>query len=284
MIRKTLRSRLCNPLHLFAVALGLALLGVTTLAQPALAQDDVIIARVVYMKAEPADAGDYVTLEREIWKPIHQERANDGRLLGWDLYAVRYPEGTGHDYNYLTVEYYDTLADLDSLEYERYAERAHPDKDLNELVQQTYDARDLVRSEVWTRVDEVTPEESPAQAPFLEVSYMKVEPGGIEEYVSLEQDIWKPVHQVRLDAEMIAGWALWQMALPGGTSQPYNHATATIYRSMADMSESYPENVWEEVHPDPSTDEITQETLETRDLVQTELWELIDSVSGAAEE
>lgn len=271
-----------------ALAVVLALVTGGLLASPALAQEEAqdepsqVFAQVDYMKAKPDDAGEYLSLERELWKPIHQERAKDGKILGWNLYAVRYPAGTGHDYNYVTVTFYDSMADVESPEFETYAQRAHPDKAINVVSERTTDARKWVRSELWTRLDEVAPEASPSEpAPFLQVDYMKVGPGGGSDYVSLEQDIWKPVHQARLDAGTIASWGLWQMNLPGGTSQPYSHATVTGFQSMADMP-GYPEGVWKEVHPDKNVDEIAKQTYAARDLVQTELWELVDSVSGAA--
>lgn len=245
-------------------------------------EPDQVFAQVTYMKVQQGQADEYVSVERELWKPIHEELANDGKILGWGLYAVRFPGGTGHDYNYVTVTFYDSMADVEDLEYATYAERAHPDKDVNVVLERTFEARKAVRGELWTRLDEVTPEASPSEPPpFIRLDYMKVSPGGAEDYVNLEQNVWKPVHQARLDAGTIAGWELWQMILPGGTSQPHNYATVTGFQSMADMP-GYPEGVWDEVHPDQSTDEILQQTLEARDLVQTELWELVDGVSGDA--
>jgi hypothetical protein len=270
-----------------ALVVVLALVGAGLLGSPAQAQDEgegessQIVAQVSYMKAEPGEVGKYLNLEREIWKPIHQERMNDGKILRWSLYSVRYPGGTGHDYNYVTVTFHESRADVENPEFGTYAERAHPDKNLSVLFERMYDARELVRSELWTRVDRLVPEDPQSgPAPFLQVDYMKVEPTAASDYVSLEQDVWKPVHQARVDAGMMSRWALWAMTLPHGTGQPYNFAAVNGYQSMADMG-GYPENVWEEVHPDRNVEKIVKRTTAARDNVQGELWELVDSVPAA---
>lgn len=270
-----------------ALAVALALVGTGLLGSPAQAQDEdedessQVVAQVSYMKAEPSEAGKYLNLEREIWKPIHQEQVNDGKILRWSLYSVRYPGGTGHDYNYVTVTFYESRADVENTEYGAYAERVHPDKNLSALSERTYDARELVRSELWTRVDRLVPEDPQSgPSPFLQVDYMKTEPTAASDYVSLEQEVFKPVHQARVDAGMMSGWALWEMALPHGIGQPYNFATVNGFQSMEDLG-SYPENVWEEVHPDRNVEKIVKQTYAARDNVQGELWELVDSVPGA---
>lgn len=113
-----------------------------------------VFAQLDYMKVPPDQVGEYLSVEREIWKPMHQARADDGSILGWQLYAVRYPSGTGHDYQYVVVTLYDNLADVEDPEYATYAQQVHSDVDVNVASQRTYDARDLVRSELWMRKKE----------------------------------------------------------------------------------------------------------------------------------
>jgi hypothetical protein len=48
------------------------------------------------------------------------------------------------------------------------------------------------------------------------------------------------------------------------------------------MQGSYPDGVWEEVHPDENVDDIMQQTYAARDLVQAEVWELVEAVSPSA--
>jgi hypothetical protein len=44
---------------------------------------------VDYMKVQPGKHSDYVRVEHEIWKPLHQERIGKGELRSWGLYGLR---------------------------------------------------------------------------------------------------------------------------------------------------------------------------------------------------
>jgi hypothetical protein len=67
-----------------------------------------------YMKVEPGKDSDYVRLEKEIWKPLHQQRIKNGQLRSWAVYGLRFPFGTEEKYDYVTVNSYDQFAQLES--------------------------------------------------------------------------------------------------------------------------------------------------------------------------
>jgi hypothetical protein len=249
-------------------------------AQQAENESATIYSQLDYMQVPPEQVGEYLSIEREIWKPMHQERANEGAIIGWQLYVVRYPGGTGHDYQYVTVTLYDSLTNAENPEYATYAQRVHSGVDANVAAQRTYDSRELVRSELWVQHDQAASETPSEPAPILQVDYMKVPSGGASNYLSHEQDVWKPIHQARIDAGLMRGWSVWQMVFPGGTGQRHNYGTANAYESISAIPNSFPEGIIEEVHPDKTPDEIFQEGI--RELVHSELWELVDYVAGPA--
>lgn len=262
---------------LFALLLATPLFA---LAQSPQEAPSPVIAQVDYMEVAPERASEYLSVERTLWKPLHQARADDGRILGWQLYAVRYPGGTGHGYQYVAVTLYDNLDDVEHPEYMTYAQQVHPDADLAVAVERTNEVRDLARRELWFQHDQVSSIPPPSEPPpFLQVDFMNVPTNGSSDYLTMEQDVFKPVHQARVDAGTIVNWGLWEMALPAGTSQRHNYGTVTAFQRLADMQESYPDGVWEEVHPDENVDDLMQQVNEARDLVQAEVWELVDAVS-----
>ncbi len=53
---------------------------------------------VDYMKSKSAN---YVQVEQEMWKPIHQSRVDAGELLGWYLYQITW-KGISGDPQVLT--------------------------------------------------------------------------------------------------------------------------------------------------------------------------------------
>lgn len=111
------------------------------------------VVEVDFMKVPPGHDDEYVRVERELWKPLHQERVRRGQLLSWGLYARQYPGGDGAEYNYVTVNVYGSFADADR-DLTDVFERVHPKMPLDTLIQRTEHARSLVRNEVWRRLDQ----------------------------------------------------------------------------------------------------------------------------------
>jgi hypothetical protein len=115
-------------------------------------------ALVSYMKVDPGKEGAYVQMEREVWKPIHQQRVKDGKLQSWLLYAVRFPGGDNREYGFLTVETYKSIQDAEGA-YDSAAamtsllKKVHPNMSVEQLMSQASSSRSLVRSEVIKLVD-----------------------------------------------------------------------------------------------------------------------------------
>ncbi len=113
---------------------------------------------VNYMKVDPAKESAYVQMEREVWKPIHQQRVKEGKMQSWALYAVRFPGGDNKEYTYLTVETYKSIQDAegsldDSAAMASILKKVHPNKTLDQLFAQALSNRSLVRGEVLKRID-----------------------------------------------------------------------------------------------------------------------------------
>ncbi len=107
---------------------------------------------VNFMKANPAKVEEYLKLERETWKPVHQERIRAGQMRSWALYNVQYPYGTALEYDFVTVDTYLSLADAERDITAVFA-KVHPSASLSDIGSRTEAARSLVRGEVWSRID-----------------------------------------------------------------------------------------------------------------------------------
>ena len=53
-------------------------------------------------------------------------------------------------------------------------------------------------------------------------------------HIKVEQDVWKPVHQARIDAGTMKGWFLLGLVFPYGANMEYQDATVDVYSSIAD--------------------------------------------------
>ena len=107
---------------------------------------------VNFMKANPAKVEEYLKLERETWKPVHQERVRAGQMRSWALYNVQYPYGTSLEYDFVTIDTYASLADAERDINPVFA-KVHPSAPLSDIGSRTEAARSLVRGEVWSRID-----------------------------------------------------------------------------------------------------------------------------------
>ena len=111
---------------------------------------------VDYMKAEPGKGSDYVHMEQDVWKQVHQQRIKNGQVKSWALYGLRFPSGADEKYDYITVNTYDHFAQLES-PYAGVGQmftKLHPDMKVEDFARQTQSARKIVRVEVWQLVDE----------------------------------------------------------------------------------------------------------------------------------
>ena len=118
----------------------------------ALAEPAKRIYIVDYMKVEPGREQDYMEVETDWWKPVHAERIRNGSMHAWRLYKVRYPDGTQRDYDYVTVNVFDSFEDSERDPYPLF-DAVHPDIDVAEVERRTLAARNLVRGELWYLVD-----------------------------------------------------------------------------------------------------------------------------------
>jgi len=112
--------------------------------------------QIDYMKVEPGKNNDYVHMEQDLWKPLHQQRVKNGQVRSWALYGLRFPYGTDEKYDYVTVETYDRFAQLEDpyADVGQILTKLRPNTKVEDFARQTQTNRKLVRSEVWELVDE----------------------------------------------------------------------------------------------------------------------------------
>jgi hypothetical protein len=277
-MKQSRRSRFV-PALVSLVSVGALLLDAPASDAQQASQSSVPVRYVVldYMKVAPGKADEYLRLEREVWKPVHQERIKNKRMVAWELYAVPYTAYPQRQYDYVTVNVYESIAAIDDdTGLEAIFRRVHAGKDASRLLAQTGEARQVARAEVWQLLDQTAPRTaSAAPSKYLLVDYMRSKPG--VNYVAVEQELWKPIHQDRVRSGALDRWALFELRLPGGTSYPYDYATANSLSNLSALVDAYPEALFRRVHPNIPIADIGNRTGASRDLTRSELWVLIDA-------
>lgn len=110
-------------------------------------------AQVDYMKVPEGGEQTYIEIETSIWKKMHQARQKAGKIKSWGIYSVRYPYGTKEPYNFTTVNFMSTWKQTGMGIDIEDAKAAGLTEDQQEIMKKTLEARSLVSSELWVRVD-----------------------------------------------------------------------------------------------------------------------------------
>jgi hypothetical protein len=240
-------------------------------------EEPTIFAIIDYMKVKPGNVDKYVDIEKTIWKPIHQELINQGKIVGWHLYEVRYT-GTDDDYNYVTVTLIDNPASLENpyvgIDYGKIL----PGKDIAKAYEETLKNRDLVKSNLIIRQAYAYPDGGPVPFKYLEVDYMKVKPGEEDNYLDVEKNIWLPVHKEFIKAGTRVGWSLWSQQFPGGSKMDHQFATVNYFSDFSKIGMANYVDAFSKAHQGKDVNELFEKTGKSRELVRSELWELLDSV------
>jgi len=232
---------------------------------------------VDFMKVKPENETKYLDIEKNVWKPMHQERLNQGKITGWILYRILYT-GTEDHYNYATLTLFDNAANLEDPWAGIDPAKVLPGKDIDKLMKETGESRDLVKSNLILRQDEVVPEGGPGEIKYIEVDYMKVKPGNDAAYMDAEQNIWKPVHKEFIKAGTRVGWSLWSEIFPSGSAMDYQYVTANYFPDFSKIGMADYNAAFSKAHPDKDMNALDKKTMDSRDLVRSELWQVVDVV------
>jgi L-rhamnose mutarotase len=235
-------------------------------------QSTTLYALVEYMKVKPADVDNYLELEKTFWKPIHEERVNQKEIKGWRIFAVKYT-GTSDEYNFVTATFFDDVTKLEKV-YNVDVEKVHPGKDIQKVYQETLKSRELVKSNllVWnSSINGNVPYK------YLQVNFMKVKQGEESAYLNIENLIWKPVHEELAKAGLKSGWSVWSVVYPGGSGNDYQFLAVDDLSEFKQIEMAGYESAFRKVHTGKNMDELMNQTNNSRILVRSELWELLDS-------
>jgi hypothetical protein len=252
-----------------SVMMTLPLLVVAQEASPA------VYALVEYMKVKQGDGQKYTDLERNYWKKIHQERVKKGEIVRWALYVVRFA-GSDDEYNYVTAT---ILSNPNKLEnpYEGIdAAKILAGEDVDKIMNETAESRQLVKSNLIRMVSSVNSESGPSPFKYVQIDFMKVKPENDARYLDVENKVWRPVHQQFIKDGSRVGWTLWQTVYPSGAGMEYQYATSNYISDFSKLMSADYNKAFTAAHPGGNTDKLMEDTDKSRDLVRSELWQLLD--------
>lgn len=234
-----------------------------------LAQGQTVIAAYMNVKTSGAD---YLEVE-QAWKKIHQKAVDEGYMNGWQLWRKMHV-GTNDPYQYITLQWYEDYKHTFGADVPAgWMQSLYTDEEWDALYEKTLASRDYIKEEVSNLLVMV---DNPQPVQYLVVHRMKVMPGMDAEYVNMETEIFKPLHEALIEKGALAHWGLWRI-------WPFNegecrYVTVNGFKDLDQLTSDYPNISLEELGLDYTQEELMEMAQKTRIMAADELWVLVDSV------
>jgi hypothetical protein len=118
------------------------------------------------------------------------------------------------------------------------------------------------------------------QPTFMEVEFMKVAEGKEEDWLKLERETWKPMHNLRVKDGTILSWSAVAQAIPADESSGPIYATVTTFRGWPDPTKTNYGDLFKKAHPQGDANAVAQQTEAARKIVRTEIWQVLDQTDS----
>jgi hypothetical protein len=229
-----------------------------------------------YQKSEPGKAQDYIQLEKEYYKPQHQERVNLGRIISWKLYFVNWPNGDHNEYDFVVLTEYPSFADMDSSYAGVDRRKILGESKYAELGPKTTAARKLLRQDT-VAVLLSTESWDKANNRFLQVHFLKSLPGKFNDLLKVQREFYLPENEDRIKAGLAASWATTAVRYPRKFDAPYDSISFNGLASLAEMEKVPPKDLIEKWRK--KSDEWMPLLNASRTRYEGELWSLVDQTT-----
>lgn len=189
-----------------------------------------------FIKVEPNRVLDYLEY-KDFLAEVHKVSKSEGHIEGWDFWSLQSGSDLeGENFQYVTVTYYqdpvkmmngndpDQLVDL--------AIRAFPEMDEDQVRNKIRDAMDMRDLAVRSYMVEVARTSDAFEfKPGMLASFdlMKAVEGKFQDYERAEKEVFLPIHQKKIQADLMENWCFLRTALPTGSEAKSTHLTMNIY-------------------------------------------------------
>ena len=177
------------------------------------------------------------------WEKIHQQRANNGDIIGWDLWQLS-PGGEHQGYQYMTVTLHKEATSMfEGGDFMKNVKAAYPDMSEEDVTKKIYKAgktRDLA---VRLYLEDIARTTGTNEMPLGTVAFldfMKVGMGNYSDYEKAEMEVFQPMHQQEVDAGSKEFWSLMRIMLPVGSDTYASHITVNMFKDLASAFNSDP--------------------------------------------
>ncbi|MCC5939318.1 MAG: hypothetical protein JJU34_18710 [Lunatimonas sp.] len=220
-----------------------------------------------FIRVDPSKTLDYLEY-KEFLAKVYGEAVKKGDIEGWDLWSLK----TGSDseaYQFATITYYkDPVRMMDGTEPEvliRYAQNAFPQIQESQLLQRLKEAvedRDLAIRTFMVEIARTSDQFMFKPGTLASFDLMKAVEGNFEEYEMAEREVFLPIHQRKISANLMEHWCLLRTALPTGSQASSTHLTMNVYKDYLQFFNSME---YEDIEMSDSIRQRVEKGLKSRD-------------------
>ncbi|NGP76316.1 hypothetical protein G3570_06715 [Balneolaceae bacterium YR4-1] len=233
--------------------------------------------KIDYISVENGNDEEFLNAVKGAMSSAYQALIESGDIKSWQIYKVNFPGGHKSKYNYVNIvttedirSFEDNFSSISSVFFVPNSYEGSGLNNLDEIVE-------LQASEIWKVRSMISPENGNAVNPsrYMTMDFMDVAQGRGLEYLMLEDEVAMPLHKLRIDQDNMTGWEVYSLILPGGTEYGYNYATGNYFDHIEDIEFGFTQELIKQTMPGTDVADLLNTIYETRDLVKTEVWELV---------
>lgn len=234
---------------------------------------------IEYLKVKPGMNGNFVKLQKDVWKKVEQEKLKQRKIGGWELYEVLYPAGSSAEYNYVM---YHKVVGWNAIEGMNEGNDDIFKKVLSKeqlaMLEKSNEVEEMIKKEIWQIEDKIARAAYIPPSKYHIANFMNVVDGKWDDYMDMEKTLVKPIHEEQARTGGRAGWTLLALREPDGSARPYQAATMDFFDRWADIGTSDLSAFYGQIHPGKSPEYITRQITGTRALIRQEIRKLVDFV------
>jgi hypothetical protein len=229
-----------------------------------------------YVFVPTGESENFQQRASSVLKPVQQARKDEGIITDWYIYKVSYP-GTHHsNYNYVVITVGESISGFEDVAGS--VSSRFNNRNQQRIIQEFRNAYTPIFSELWTIRNSVMKDDEARPSRYMVMNYMRVGQGYEFEYQMMEDETARPLHERRMQNDVMNGWELQEMILPGGLEYGYNFSTIDHYENLAHVEFGFTEELIRQTHPETDINAFFDNINRSRDLVKREVWELVDSL------
>lgn len=242
-----------------------------------------LYVQVNYIKVDRNKSDQYRDLLNNYGRKIWKSRIAKGELISVSTYTINM-KSEDHDYNYATVIMSNSLNALlePSESPEEVLKKAMPgtnDAMIRETLAKYGDVRVIQKTVILRWVDGIRPNEG-VDPKIFQLDYMKTMPGKDAEYVKLEREVFKPLHQERIKAGQAAAWDLWEVVMPWADDSGFGYITTTGITDWDKLMSTDYGAIYKKVFPKGDATKLGAQVGAARKISNSEIWRQVFSEEG----